>query len=305
MCILWWPIVKSQLSNPLPKPARALDATLQDYAYRAFVHPRTGVPFNGTVPSYLTGIEISAMRLRSGRLYRRGVETFREFVIPVGLRGQPYVERLVLVYQNLGNWSTTYYSLPGYIYLAPVLGLLAYNGSDLSASNLPELDFWASEDAITVKFGSIGPIPVGSVAKCAWFDLHGQVNFTNLLSGNVCSTTEQGHFSIVAELAIAPVPVLPAPPEPAPPEHTHNSRKNNEARVWGIIGAATGGTALLVLLALLILWASRYKKRKRMCELERAADAGEALRITRIGSMRAPYALGTRTMPNFETEFDV
>ncbi|XP_076893152.1 uncharacterized protein LOC143545091 [Bidens hawaiensis] len=184
MCIFWWPLVESQLSNPLPKPARALDATLQDYAYRAFVHPKTGVPFKGTVPSYLTGIEISAMRLRSGSLYRRGVETFREFVIPVGLRGQPYVERLVLVYQNLGNWSTTYYSLPGYIYLAPVLGLLAYNGSDLSASNLPELDFWASEDAITVKFGSIGPIPDGSVAKCAWFDLHGQVNFTNLLSGN-------------------------------------------------------------------------------------------------------------------------
>ncbi|XP_076883539.1 uncharacterized protein LOC143532355 [Bidens hawaiensis] len=305
MCIFWWPLVESQLSNPLPKPARALDATLQDYAYRAFVHPKTGVPFKGTVPSYLTGIEISAMRLRSGSLYRRGVETFREFVIPVGLRGQPYVERLVLVYQNLGNWSTTYYSLPGYIYLAPVLGLLAYNGSDLSASNLPELDFWASEDAITVKFGSIGPIPDGSVAKCAWFDLHGQVNFTNLLSGNVCSTTEQGHFSIVAELAIAPVPVPPAPPEPAPSDHTHNSRKNNEARIWGIIGAATGGTALLLLLALLILWASRYKKRKRMRELERAADAGEALRMARIGSMRAPYALGTRTMPNFETEFDV
>ncbi|XP_076893858.1 uncharacterized protein LOC143545983 [Bidens hawaiensis] len=304
MCIFWWPLVESQLSNPLPKPARALDAILQDYAYRAFVHPRTGVPFDGTVPSYLTGIEISAMRLRSGSLYRRGVETFREFVIPVGLREQPYVERLVLVYQNLGNWSTTYYSLPGYIYLAPVLGLLAYNGSDLSASNLPELDFWASEDAITVKFGRISPIPFGSVAKCAWFDLHGQVNFTNLLSGNVCSTTEQGHFSIVAELAIAPVPVPPAPPEPAPSEHTHNSRKNNEARVWGIIGAATGGTALLVLLALLILWALRYKKRKRMRELERAADAGEALRMTRIGSMRAPFALGTRTMPNFETEFD-
>ncbi|XP_076959520.1 uncharacterized protein LOC143635621 [Bidens hawaiensis] len=126
------------------------------------------------------------MRLRSGSLYRRGVETFREFVIPVGLRGQPYVERLVLVYQNLGNWSTTYYSLPGYIYLAPVLGLLAYNGSDLSASNLPELDFWASEDAITVKFGSIGPIPDGSVVKCAWFDLHGQYDIRFYVNDLLC-----------------------------------------------------------------------------------------------------------------------
>ncbi|MFS7901584.1 hypothetical protein Hanom_Chr01g00001411 [Helianthus anomalus] len=303
ICFFWWPIVESQVSNPLPKPARALDATLQDYAYRAFVHPRTGIPFDGVVPSYLTGIEISAMRLRSGSLYRRGVESFKEFVIPVGIREQPYVERLVLVYQNLGNWSTTYYSLPGYIYLAPVLGLLAYNGSDLSASNLPELDFWASEEAITINFGRVSPIPVGTVAKCAWFDLHGQVNFSSLLTGNVCSTTEQGHFSIVAESAVPPVSVPPAPPEHTPRGHTH-SRKYIEERIWGIIGAATGGTALLVLLALLILWAWRYKKRKRLRELERAADVGEALRMTRIGSMRAPFALATRTMPNFESDFD-
>ncbi|KAI3682800.1 hypothetical protein L1987_83053 [Smallanthus sonchifolius] len=303
ICFCWWPIVESQISNPLPKPARALDATLQDYAFRAFINPRTGIPFDGIVPPYLTGIEISAMRLRSGSLYRRGVKTFKEFLIPVGLREQPYVERLVLVYQNLGNWSTTYYSLPGYVYLAPILGLLAYNGSDLSASNIPELDLWASEEVITINFGRIRPIPVGSVAKCAWFDLHGQVNLTNLLSGNVCSTTEQGHFSIVAESAVPPVPVPPAPPETAPSEPAHSSRKNNEPRVWGIIGAVTGGTALLVLLALLILWAWRYKKRKRMRELERAADAGEALRMTRIGSMRAPFALATRTMPNFESDF--
>ncbi|KAK9057826.1 hypothetical protein SSX86_022664 [Deinandra increscens subsp. villosa] len=303
ICFFWWPMVESQVSNPLPKPARALDATLQDYAYRAFIRPRTGIPFDGIVPPYLTGIKISAMRLRSGSLYRRGVETFKEFKLPVGLREQPYVERLVLVYQNLGNWSTTYYSLPGYIYLAPVLGLLAYNGSDLSASNLPELDLWASEEAITIKFGKVSPIPVGSVAKCAWFDLNGQVNFTKLLSGNVCSTTEQGHFSIVAESAVPPVPVPPAPPESAPPKHTPTTRKNNEARIWGIIGSVTGGTALLVLLALFILWAWRYNKRKRMRELERAADAGEALRMTRIGSMRAPFALATRTMPNFESDF--
>ncbi|KAK1428102.1 hypothetical protein QVD17_16930 [Tagetes erecta] len=303
----WWPIVESQVSNPLPRPARALDATLQDYAFRAFIRPRTGVPFDGIVPPYLTGIEISAMRLRSGSLYRRGVPTFKEFTLPVGLREQPYVERLVLVYQNLGNWSTTYYSLPGYIYLAPILGLLAYNGSDLTASNIPELDLWASEEAIRINFGRISPIPVGLVAKCAWFDLHGQVNFTNLLSGNVCSTTEQGHFSIVAESAVPPAPVPPAPsePEPAPSEPTPSGRKKNESKIWGIIGAVTGGTALLVLLTLLILWAWRYKKRKRIRELERAADAGEALRMTRIGSMRAPFALGTRTMPNFESDFGV
>ncbi|KAF5782496.1 hypothetical protein HanRHA438_Chr11g0509091 [Helianthus annuus] len=297
--LFWWPIIESQISNPQSKPARALDATLQDYAYRAFVHhPRTGIPYDGTVPSYLTGIEISAMRLRSGSLFHRGVEPFKEFKIPVGLQVQPYVERLVLVYQNLGNWSTTYYSLPGYVYLAPVLGLLAYNGSDLSARNLPELDLWASHEAITIDFGRISSIPIGSVAKCAWFDLHGQVNLTNLESGNACLATEQGHFSIVTESADTPEP---EPEPPAPPEApAPSSRTNDDSKKWRFVGLVSGGIVLFVLLVLLILCAWRYRRRKRMRELERAADAGEALRMRRVGNMTAPFAMDTRTMPNLE-----
>ncbi|GJT30790.1 putative concanavalin A-like lectin/glucanase domain-containing protein [Tanacetum coccineum] len=308
LLFLWCPkVVESQVYNPQSKPARALDATLQGYAYRAFLHPRTGIPFDGIIPPYLTGIQVSAMRLRSGSLFHRGVQTFKEFRIPVGLREQPYVERLVMVYHNLGNWTTTYYTLPGYTYLAPVLGLLAYNGSDLSATNLPELDMWASDEAIIIKFGRITAIPDGLVAKCVWFDLHGQVNFTNLESGNECWTFEQGHFSIVVENDSPTVPAPREPVPPAPPEAPAPSSrtKRNDSMVWAMVGSISGGIALLVLLGLLILWAWRYKKRKRMRELERAADAGEALRMTRVGSMRAPFALSTRTMPNIEHDFSV
>ncbi|CAN6208057.1 unnamed protein product, partial [Urochloa humidicola] len=45
-------------SQPL-SPARILDATLQDYAYRAFVRPRTGIVYNATLPTNLTGIAVS------------------------------------------------------------------------------------------------------------------------------------------------------------------------------------------------------------------------------------------------------
>nr|XP_043611530.1 uncharacterized protein LOC122583166 [Erigeron canadensis] len=296
--LLWIPRFEGQFTNPQTMPARALDATLQDYAYRAFVHPRTGIPYDGVPPANLNGIEISAMRLRSGSLYHRGVETFREFRIPVGLREQPYVERLILVYQNLGNWSSTYYSLPGYAHLTPVLGLLAYNGSDLTAVDLPELDLWASEKAMTIKFEEVSPVPAGLVAKCAWFDLHGQVNFTDVVNENVCLTTEQGHFTIVVESAAAPEQEPPATVEGHPEAP---SKKDKDSWVWGIVGSVCGGVALLVLLALMIVLVWKYKKRKKMRELERAADAGEALRMTRVGSiLRAPYALPTRTMPQFE-----
>ncbi|KAF8364654.1 hypothetical protein HHK36_033334 [Tetracentron sinense] len=62
-----------------------------------------GILYHGNVPSNLTGIEISAMRLRSDSLRTRGVKGYNEFEIPEGVVVQPYVERLVLVYQNLGN----------------------------------------------------------------------------------------------------------------------------------------------------------------------------------------------------------
>lgn len=77
---------------------------------------------------------------------------FKEFEIPKGVRDEPHVERLVWVYQNLGNWSKVYYPLSGYTYLAPVLGLLAYDASDLIAKNLPELSIRATGEPYPLNF---------------------------------------------------------------------------------------------------------------------------------------------------------
>ncbi|KVH94961.1 uncharacterized protein LOC112517681 [Cynara cardunculus var. scolymus] len=297
--LLLWPLVESQSGSEF-KSARALDALLQDYAYRAFVIPKTGVSFNGVVPKNLTGIKISALRLRGGSMFTRGVPTYKEFRIPTGIIEHPYVERLVLVYQNLGNWSTTYYPLPGYMYLAPMLGLLAYDASDLSAKNLPELDIQASEEAISIHFGQVKPVPDGLKPKCVSLDLHGRVNFTNVVSGNRCSTFKQGHFSIVVKSTAPPAPLPPSTSESVPrPSHEGGG---NHSRVWAIVSSAVGGCALLVLLALLVLWIRGYKRRKKMHKMERTADAGEALHMTTVGSSKAPAAMVTRTQPTLESE---
>ncbi|KAL3839920.1 hypothetical protein ACJIZ3_024511 [Penstemon smallii] len=285
--------------------ARALDALLQDYAFRAFVRPRTGVVYDGVVPSNLTGTRISGVRLRSGSLRTRGV-TFNEYEIPTGVVEQPYVERLVLVYQNLGNWSMTYYPLQGYSYLAPVLGLLAYDATDLSAQNLPELDIRASDQPISIRFSNLRSIPDGLVPQCVLFDLNGSVNFSNVVSGNICTTFRQGHFAIVVE-SIAPVPSPVGPPRPggAPSEGPvpSGARHNNRSRVWIIVGSVLGGLALLVLLGLLVLWVRKYRHRKKMEKMERAAEFGEALHMTSVGNTKAPAAMGTRTQPTLETEY--
>lgn len=287
-------------------PAQAaLDVLIQDYAFRAFVRPRTGVPFDGIPPSNLSGVHISAMRLRSGSLRTKGVKGFKEFTLYPGVIEQPYVKRLVLVYQNLGNWSERYYPLPGYLYLAPVLGLLVYDASNLSAKNLPELDIVASGQPISIEFSDVKLAPVGSVPKCVWFDLHGVVDFSNVVSGNRCSTVQQGHFSIVVEsTAPPPAPVSPAPSNVRPrPKHRDKNKKKKDSKVWIIVGSVVGGLVLLSLLGVLILWLRRYQRKKRMRNMEKAAEVGEALHMASVGSTKAPAAMVTRTQPTLETEY--
>lgn len=282
----------------------ALDVLIQDYAFRAFVRPRTGVPYDGIPPSNLSGVHISAMRLRSGSLRKKGFTGFKEFTLYPGVIEQPYVERLVLVYQNLGNWSARYYPLPGYLYLAPVVGLLVYNASNLSAKHLQELDILASVRPISVEFSDVKSAPVGSVPKCVSFDLHGVVNFSNVVLGNRCSTIQQGHFSIVAKsTSPPPTPVSPRPSNVPPGPKHRDKEKKDDSKVWIIVGSVVGGFVLLSLLGVLILWLRRYRRKKRMQKMEKAAEVGEALHMASIGSTKAPAAMVTRTQPTLETEY--
>ncbi|XP_008788048.2 uncharacterized protein LOC103705920 [Phoenix dactylifera] len=277
--------------------SRSLDALLQDYAFRAFVRPRTGIQYDGQVPSNITGIKIAALRLRSGSLYNRGV-SFKEFHIPKGVIVQPYVERLVLVYQNLGNWSSTYYNLPGFTYLTPVLGLLAYDAVNLSANNLPELGVIVSKSPISINFTNVSMAPS---ARCVYFNLDGIPEFGDLVSSSACLTYRQGHFSIVVNTSgVAP---SPAPSEVPSPSPSPVRAKRNASKVWKIVGAVVGGFAALVLLALLVAWMCRYRQKRKVAEMERHADVGEALQMARVGTTQAPLASGTRTQPVLENEY--
>ncbi|KAA8550465.1 hypothetical protein F0562_002149 [Nyssa sinensis] len=258
---------------------------IKDYAFRAFVRPRTGIPYGGHVPSNLAGIEVSALRLRSGSLRRKGFNSYKEFDIPIGIVEQPYVERLVLVYHNLANWSSSYYPLPGYSYLAPVLGLLAYNASNLSATNIPELDIRASETPILIKFSNMTQAPAGLSPKCVNFGLDGSVKLNNVSAGNVCSATEQGHFSIVVESTAIP-------PAPAP------SRRD-----WIIVGCVIGGSVFVFLWVLLALWVKRSRYRKRLQRMEQTSEGSISLQMTSAGNSRAPMAMGSRTRPLLENEY--
>ncbi|XP_038979931.1 uncharacterized protein LOC103702233 [Phoenix dactylifera] len=201
--------LKAQPANISPTPARALDSVLQDCAYRAFDQPHTGVPYVGIAPSNVSGVKIAVLRLRNGNFRNRGFKRYKEFEIPNGVIVQPYVRRLALVYHNLGNRSSIYCSLPpGYSYLTFVIGFLAYNAENISASNLPELDLVASKSAISIRFSTAKAVPNGRTARCVWFNLDGSLEFRYLVGSNLCSTYRQGHFSIVVNSCrVAPSPV--------------------------------------------------------------------------------------------------
>ncbi|CAN6373878.1 unnamed protein product [Urochloa humidicola] len=291
-------------SQPL-SPARILDATLQDYAYRAFVRPHTGIVYNATLPANLTGIAVSAVRLRSGSLRRKGFADYFEFDIPTAVVVQPHVERVVLVYHHLGKSSADrYYPLTGYTYLAPVLGLLAYDAANLSAVGLQELNIVPSGSLISVTFSDVRALPAGSAApRCVVFDLNGVPQFHDLQATNVCSSFRQGHISIVVNSS----EIAPAPPPPpgaiAPPIPTPGGNNKGNSKAWKIAVTVVGAAVALGLLAALLLCLIRYKRDKKLEVMERNAEVGETLRMAQVGRTQAPVALGTRTQPVIENDY--
>ena len=278
-------------SQPL-SPARILDAALQDYAYRAFVRPRNGIVYNATLPANLTGIAVSAVRLRSGSLRRKGFADYFQFGVPTGVVVQPHVERVVLVYHNLGSSSDHYYPLSGYTYLAPVLGLLAYDAANLSAVGLQELNFVASGSPISVTFSNVRAVTSGSAPlRCVVFDLNGVPLLRDLEATNVCSTYRQGHISIVvnsSEIAPAPAP----PGSISPPIPTPGGQKKGNSKAWKIAVSVVGAAIALGLLAVLLLCLVRYKRDKKLEVMERMLRLGRRYGWRRLGGSRNLWPWG-------------
>ncbi|XP_076926840.1 uncharacterized protein LOC143594528 [Bidens hawaiensis] len=299
-----FPLLKSQ---HLPiNSTRLLDSILQDYAFRPlFRHrPRTGVVYDGNVTPELTGITVSALRLRSGRLRRKGYFGYKEFDIPAGVFVSPYVARVVLVYENLGNWSEVYYPLPGYLYLSPVVGLLAYNATGVVAGVSPELDLRPSEDPILIKFESLRVLGNGVLPKCVFFDLFGGVEFNVVVNGSVCLGLKQGHFGVVVEENI-PAPA-PAPEKvPEIPVAVGGGRRQVGSNGWWV-GGIVGGVVLVVVavVVLVVLVAvRRWVRRRRVEKMECVAEGGGPLAVAAVGNALMPVAMGSRTKPVLENEF--
>ncbi|MCD9561115.1 hypothetical protein HAX54_020077 [Datura stramonium] len=278
----------------------SLDSLLQQYAFRELTWPRTrtGVPYDAYVPSNLTGIKLSAIMLTRYSLKWRVYGCYKQFFIPSGIIEEPYVKKLVLVYQSLANWSSFYYPLPGYTYLTPVLGILAYDAYDLYAKNLPELDILALEDPITIRFPNVQPAPEGSFPKCVYFYSNNLVEFGNVTDGNICETRIQGHFSIVAEAKVAPSPSPSAhviAPSPSPTADENNHQNIINSKMWMI--------SLVFLLFLLPGILFVIVKKLGLLEIRQKSHDSAAVVEPLLGKTEVPLPLDAPTRPLLENDY--
>ncbi|CAN6578992.1 unnamed protein product [Malus baccata var. baccata] len=109
-------------------------------------------------------MEVSMVRLLSRRLWNRGATNFSCFKIPLRTMPMPRVKRLAFVHQNLGNWSSHYYSLP------------VYDASNTSSKSTTKLSLNTMGKPILVQFPNLTLDRSTSVAeKCASFSANGTV----------------------------------------------------------------------------------------------------------------------------------
>ncbi|KAL7595292.1 hypothetical protein Lser_V15G30102 [Lactuca serriola] len=258
------------------KSTRLLDLAIRYYTFKSYKNFKTGMSYNVHLPSNLTGVNVSTVKYRCGSLKRYGA-SIKEFHLGVGVDVHPYVERVLVVTQNLGiNWSNIYYDnyheLVGYQLVSPVLGLLAYNAVDDAKFNVQfEVKIQSPQvNGIKIDFSNYTMTKNntlhGRIQMCATFGDDGKVALEKEVAPNICGTRSQGHFGLVVQSPI----LLP---------------ERKKIKRWKVVfGSSFGaGIGAFLLGLLLVAMFVKVKKKARLEELERRAYEEEALQVSMAG----------------------
>ncbi|KAJ9188265.1 hypothetical protein P3X46_003637 [Hevea brasiliensis] len=274
-----WFLLFSRVHGSRSHDPESLEASIHNYAMEALVKRRTGTLLNVSLPANFSGIQASVVRLRSSSLWEKGVN-FTSFYIPPRVIPFPFGRRVAIVYHNLGNWSSYYYEVPNYSLVAPVIGFVAYDASNLSALGNETLKFSALGSPIVVSFPNtgIGALKNGNAElKCVKFNDGGLVQFRNLTEGR-CLTQGDGHFSIA----------IPS-----------SESKKKKSWAWRVIGFAAGFIGL-VLVVVIMITAYKLVRSKKIREMEGESEKGVAFDTKWIGRSKMPSASMVRTQPALE-----
>ncbi|KAK1377189.1 Lipoprotein signal peptidase [Heracleum sosnowskyi] len=262
------------------------DDFVHEYAEKAVKKPRTGTLYNITLPSNYSGVEVSYMRLKSGSLWRRGKNSSL-FKIPKRILPSPYVNRIDIVFQNVGKLSSSYFNIPNYTFVAPVIGFHIYGVNVSSSDGSRMLTISLQGDPIVVQFSSLSlDEKDNATMKCVRFGADGtEVEFSSVNAPDyTCNAHNQGHFSIV-------VPSLQPP--------SAKKRKRRE-KLWFWLLIGGGGFVFLILCGILVFKMFRAWKIEG---LVKESDRSVALDMVWIGESWMPSAGGIRTQPILENDY--
>ncbi|KAL5571541.1 hypothetical protein UlMin_021138 [Ulmus minor] len=263
----------------------SLETFLHDQANRSLLKPQTGTLYNIPLPSNFTGMELSVVRLRTGSFRSRGAN-FSSFYIPPQLKPNPYMKRLAIVYENLGNWSSLYYKVPNYSLVAPVVGFSIYDSPNSSVIGSKKLNFSIKGDPISIWFNKIELEGKNETPKCVKFGDNGSFKLKNMTKTNGCVTKGQGHFSIV-------VPSQPTSPP---------MKKKGILLIWWLIGFC-GGFIGVVSLVLAMTAMFKIVKKKKLEAMEKQSEKEVPFDSIWIGRSKMPTASMVRTQPALEQEY--
>ncbi|XP_022735470.1 uncharacterized protein LOC111288740 [Durio zibethinus] len=259
----------------------ALDALFHSFANQTLAKHHTGTLNKVPLPSNFSSIEVSAVRLRSGSLWRRGANL--SFVqIPPRVRTLPYVKRLAIVYDNMGNLSSKFYQVPGFSLVSPVIGFNVYDYSNLTTLSDERITLSIVSEPISIHFPYVDAEDKNvTELKCVRFGAGGSVEFENMTERNVCVTGKSGHFSVVT-----------------------SSMAEEKRRIWKwwVMGFVAGiiGLVLLIVAGVIICGMRRRMKIKTM---EKESDKAVALDTFWVGGDKMPSASMTRTQPVLEHDY--
>ncbi|XP_022147172.1 uncharacterized protein LOC111016185 [Momordica charantia] len=248
--------------------------------------PRTGLVYNITLTSNFSGVQVSYIRLRSASFWVRGVN-LSWVSIPPRVTLVPFVKRIAIVFENLGNWSSIFYQVPGYTLVAPVIGFTVYDSSS-NATTLGKrklhLHIMGGGQILVkfhhkVEFGDKGIVP-----QCVKFGAGGVFQLKNMTGPSLCSATDHGHFSLV----------IPTP-------HV-KEKKKGVLWEWWVVGFG-GGLIGLGLMGLVLIWVLRVVRMRNIKDMEKAAEREVCFDTVWIGKSRMPSASMVRTLPALENSY--
>ncbi|GMH17289.1 hypothetical protein Nepgr_019130 [Nepenthes gracilis] len=267
----------------------SLDAIICNYTLPWISKHKAGVLYRISLPSNFSDMEVSVVRLRSSTFWARGAN-FSFLDIPPRVMPLPHAKRLAMVYENLRNWSSSYYQLPGYIFLAPVVSFMAFDASNPTRITSPKLTLTIHGEPISIRFPQLRVLETNTTAKCVRFQPGGRAEFIKMVTPNLCTTTiAEGHFSIVV-------------PNRTPPWSPSPNSTNAGLWEWSVIGFVAVIFAF-VFIALIVMVIFKVFVLKKITEMEKESDKGMALSTRWIGMSKMPFASTTRTHAALDIDY--